>query len=485
VASHHTDRQRPEWPPHPDRVFQALVAAWGESGKDTNQRVALEWLCALPPPNIVVPADVRECAAPTVYVPVNDTEGPKRGAYTDKHLGLMPERRARKERFFPASHVGDGVCSLIWSDTDPGEHRAALSALCAAATRIGHSSSLVRMWIEDTPPEPTYIPAPADIRRHSLKLRVPGAGRMNQLIEAFADGNDAWRRPPTASWQGYVKPSTETKMPHSLFDPRLIILHGIIGEHRFGLSGSQVTTITDALRKTLIASAETTGSSAAKTILSGHAANGAPSEIPHAAYFPLAHVGSEYADGHLLGVAIALPRNLSRADEDACFLALSTALHPHENSLRLKMGTSGVLALAYGDQMEELRQLTLRQDTWCHPSDRWATVTPVVLDRFPPRRHEDMDNEAAACIATACIRIGLPSPSEVRILTVSRLAGAPAAKDYAPLIRKTDSARRWHVHAELLFPEPVEGPVLIGAGRFRGYGLCKPYHEGVSGGRRI
>lgn len=27
------DRTEPEWPPHPDRVFMALVAAWGESGE--------------------------------------------------------------------------------------------------------------------------------------------------------------------------------------------------------------------------------------------------------------------------------------------------------------------------------------------------------------------------------------------------------------------------------------------------------------------
>jgi CRISPR-associated protein Csb2 len=26
----------------------------------------------------------------------------------------------------------------------------------------------------------------------------------------------------------------------------------------------------------------------------------------------------------------------------------------------------------------------------------------------------------------------------------------------------------------LLFDEPVRGPVLIGAGRFRGYGVCRP-----------
>ena len=28
-------------------------------------------------------------------------------------------------------------------------------------------------------------------------------------------------------------------------------------------------------------------------------------------------------------------------------------------------------------------------------------------------------------------------------------------------------------HAILVFDEPMRGPVLIGAGRFRGYGVCR------------
>ena len=38
------NREEPEWPPHPDRVFMAMVAAWGEAGEDAPQREALEWL---------------------------------------------------------------------------------------------------------------------------------------------------------------------------------------------------------------------------------------------------------------------------------------------------------------------------------------------------------------------------------------------------------------------------------------------------------
>ena len=40
----------PDWPPQPDRVFSALVAAWGAHGEPQEERRALEWLEAQPVP---------------------------------------------------------------------------------------------------------------------------------------------------------------------------------------------------------------------------------------------------------------------------------------------------------------------------------------------------------------------------------------------------------------------------------------------------
>ncbi len=51
------NREEPEWPPHPDRVFMALVAAWGESGEDSDELAALEWLERLGPPSIAAPLE--------------------------------------------------------------------------------------------------------------------------------------------------------------------------------------------------------------------------------------------------------------------------------------------------------------------------------------------------------------------------------------------------------------------------------------------
>ncbi len=46
------DQSAAEWPPHPERVFSALVQAWGDGGQRAEERAALEWLEALVVPHI-------------------------------------------------------------------------------------------------------------------------------------------------------------------------------------------------------------------------------------------------------------------------------------------------------------------------------------------------------------------------------------------------------------------------------------------------
>lgn len=76
VATAYNDRTAAEWPPHPARVFSALVATWAEHDpveerESTAEKEALEWLERLPPPAIAC----DEASARTVmthFVPIND-----------------------------------------------------------------------------------------------------------------------------------------------------------------------------------------------------------------------------------------------------------------------------------------------------------------------------------------------------------------------------------------------------------------------------
>src|SRR5665213_1853689 len=133
VATEFTDRQAAEWPPHPDRVFQALVSAWGERGESPQERDALVWLEQQGPPCLSVPEEPVDRPEPVkVFVPVNDIESPNRKEYGDPLIGLIPAHRPKKERFFPAVVVGDAVCALVWLEADVSLYRSALTNLCAA-----------------------------------------------------------------------------------------------------------------------------------------------------------------------------------------------------------------------------------------------------------------------------------------------------------------------------------------------------------------
>jgi CRISPR-associated protein Csb2 len=60
---------------------------------------------------------------------------------------------------------------------------------------------------------------------------------------------------------------------------------------------------------------------------------------------------------------------------------------------------------------------------------------------------------------------------EVVVTRVSAHLGAPLPHAFPRLRRKGGTGRR-HAHAILVFEEPVRGPVLVGAGRYRGIGVC-------------
>ena len=123
----------------------------------------------------------------------------------------------------------------------------------------------------------------------------------------------------------------------------------------------------------------------------------------------------------------------------------------------------------------------LDPQTWTRESRVWASVTPVVLNR-----HFDGDDrweESAESVKAMCEHIGLPRPREVLLHPVSRIEGVPHAREFPQLVRKRDGGRRRHHHAVVIFDRPVCGPVLIGAGRFRGYGMCRPLDDYDAGGR--
>ena len=283
----------------------------------------------------------------------------------------------------------------------------------------------------------------------------------------FANGPPVSLRPVPGRWQGYDRPRETTlpEAPGSVFDPRLIVLV-IKGR---GVSLPATLKLTAALRGLLMGACP---EQPPAEWFSGHRLDGTPSPGPHLAVTPLPFVGAEHADGRIMGLALVLPVGLDQQEAGHClepFLYDSATGLPCEKH-RLFDGQW----FECGVELEtrEHPPKSLDPDTWTRESRVWASVTPVVLNRHFDGK--DKWEQAADSVKDMCGHIGLPRPSEVLLHPVSLVEGVPHTRDYPKLTHKNGGGRRSHSHAVLVFDEPVRGPVLIGAGRFRGYGLCRP-----------
>jgi CRISPR-associated protein Csb2 len=200
--------------------------------------------------------------------------------------------------------------------------------------------------------------------------------------------------------------------------------------------------------------------------ISGHAPGSTP-EVPrpskraHFALLPLADVGHRYARSQLMGMAAALPDGLAPEERRACLRALGRVGS-------LTIGDLGVWRLERCDASETRRGL--RAETWCEPSCIWASVTPVVLGKYP---RDLWGAEAAVIVEEACTIAGLPEPTEVTTAPVAWVLGVPPALRFLPLPGRPGKPRRAHVHVCLVFSKPIAGPMLVGAGRHYGYGLFR------------
>jgi CRISPR-associated protein Csb2 len=512
VAAHYESQPLPE-------DGSEAVTAWAR------ERAALEWLEGQGAPQMSWPeASPRDVVK--VYVPVNDPGVPPNPARVRESemrgaLGVIPDQRSRQERTFPALHIGgdepERYVFLRWPDAEPTpEILTALIGLARKVNRIGHSSSLALVWVYEAEETPSLVYEPnakATKTRRGVQLRIPAPGFLAELdqcfnageidaffdlSEAIADGKGkakeqakaafeerfgtAWSRSASAPMR--LRPSSgrtahysrvddvEARIVASSFDSELLVLTKQEGPV-LGLESTAA--LTAALRGYLLQAGE-----GKPEWFTGHSAAGVPSTGGHMALLPLGFVGGEHADGHILGLAVAFPRAIPAKERAECLRGRLFGPSGEDLEPKLQMGNLGTWTLRREER--SLPPLALRSATWCEPSSVWASVTPVVLDRHPKhdQRTERVQwrDEVAASIVQSCERQGLPKPDLIDVDKTSWHRGAPRSKpgpNGMPwLPGKEGSAPRQQVHVLIQFPCEVQGPLLLGAGRFRGYGLCKP-----------
>jgi CRISPR-associated protein Csb2 len=458
-----------EWPPHPERVYSALVQAWGDGGCDRGEREALEWLERQSPPWIEADRE-EDCTprdAPTVYVPPNDDRG--------VDLSVLPDRRRRQGRWFHAAIPAAPVILLHWPEAAASaQDEAALAVLAHRVASLGHSSSLVRFAFTDAQPqsqERLWLPS----TEGSLSVSIPHPGRLENLARWHTRGER-----PRAGWAiRYKAPSRKdaAKPRASVFGPTS---EWFVFEHTDGFRPDIIAFahVAKRVRDSLMAH----GPQPVPEVLSGHTKDGGVTTRPHVAVVPLANVGWTHATGDLLGFAVVLPREVEAADRRDVLKALA-------GFARIQDGDQAIAELHFGKfgtwRLEHIPapvRSSLKPGRWCGAAKVWASVTPVLLDRFPD--HGEAIEEARL-VSVACRNIGLPEPVAIEFHKHSAVKGALPAYPARGDRRRPDwsfpegakYARRPRRHVVLRFADSVQGPLILGAGRFHGLGLCLPLDE--------
>jgi len=190
-----------------------------------------------------------------------------------------------------------------------------------------------------------------------------------------------------------------------------------------------------------------------------------------------------------MGVALVLPRAASEEDRRSVRLALKAwedaSRKGDEEIPEIPVFTRTPLGLTRLD--EEPEDTSLLPATWCRPATTWLSATPVALDRNPgdlrsrdPQIAAKAYAEAEDTVRRACERIGLPPPEEVTILPAAAIAGAAKTRVYGRFPSNSERVQRVLTHVYLRFAAPVRGPILLGAGRYVGLGLCRRVTEAAA-----
>jgi len=459
------EKDEVEWPPHPDRLFCALVQAWGDLGENERAESALrslEELHDISPPLIHCGELLSATVVPR-HVPVNDKWNPisKKGTCESLIQGTLVGRN-RQPRRIPTGSLSSDVVLMWWPDASPTrEQFQELERLASAVASLGHPSSLVSVeaFNELSPTTPNWVPR----EDGSITLRVPHSGRLRHLRDAYS--SDPRRRPAIGNWATYG-PALERREIRRGHHKDLLMFRLTGGGAPLPVEAA--SRVIGVWRKALLSAADQPVSEA----ISGHAEGSTPeapkpSRRPHLALIPIADVGHEYARSHLLGLAAALPSDLSPEERRACLRVL-------ERVEVLTLAHLGEWRVERSDASET--RIGLQQETWNRPARVWASVTPVVFGKYPG---DIWAEEAADLLRGSCIIAGLPAPLEVSTAPVSWVFGAPPARRFPPLASRPGKPKRVHTHVRLVFDEPVAGPVLVGAGRHQGYGIFRQLDAGA------
>lgn len=440
------DTGRAEWPPSWFRVFSALVAV-----SEAQDDPLLERLERALPPEVRASSALRPPLRQG-FVPTNATH--RSGSTT------WPDR-TNSERSWARTIPLRPDVSYVWPDVElPPSDGARLGILCRRIAYVGRSTSpaLVEVvGVEDDTDHGVEEPLVPRLRisanerfEYRQSLRAPGMGTLVDLRLTFQTKHVD--RQPADPWQagheveyGHRRPAVEP--PERQGGYEMLVVLALEGRY---LDGRLAPAVVHAFRRTVQERAE-------------RAVPALTEQAEGCAFLPLPSVGHQHSDGHLLGLAVAIPP----LDADD-LRVVARALGAVDELLPVVAGALGVLQFRRTSPLDadgaRGTRWGLQPRRWQGPAARWVTALPAVLGDI-------RDQEGAiAQVAAGLHDAGLPQPAAVTFSDRPLIQGAVKLQHRDAGYRAPGRL----VHVAVEFPQPVRGPLLVGSHGVFGLGLCAP-----------
>lgn len=489
--------------PSPFRLFQALVAGAGISGPlDQETKEALAWLEGLPDAPIVASPHMSRGQAVTVFMPNNDLD-----KFDGDVRNIARTRSAQKvwrPRHFDASVPW--IYAWPFANVDEGDgHAKAICALADKLHQLGRGVDMAWAWgdlLDEAALEALMADYNGVVRRpgvgDGLQLACPTDGSLRSLVRRH--GSARFQREksnervsglhPEAVFVQQPKPSYrqvsyESPPAHHVFELR----SPTDSERRVAWPLEGASSLVVLVREAARARLSTAMPSRTVEIdqyLVGRARDGSKA-VPagrRVRIIVLPSIGMHYADHAIRRVLIEVPASCPLRSEDVRWAFSGAELFDPQT------GEAKDVLLSPSNDNDMLRHYGVGARARV-----FRCVTPVVIPEEGKRRRIELTRKligaknglervlegsrARAAVVQALRHAGVSAPAESIRLQREPFDGSGSRVEPFAEGTRFEKERLWHV--EIAFGESIEGPLLLGDGRFLGLGLMAPARDVVPG----
>ncbi len=493
---------RPEWPPSPARLFQALMASAARgaalAAEDKN---ALAWLERLDPPCIAAPPRHKGQAFGH-FMPNNDLD--TKGGDPAR----VSEIRSATKRFHPQIFDREMPFLYLWSFDNGREYAERMDEIGLRLFQLGRGVDMawaVADILDGKEANNRLAAYPGAIYRPTRnsggrQLACPVPGSLMSLIDRY-EGGRARFKPIIEAAPTNKKDPTRTKVIGHTFDKppkprfRKVFYDSLPVRLLYELrdiaknAGFLVWPLEEVVR--LVEIVRNDAAERMKKAFPDEVAKieqvfglcrGAieADKARRVRIIPLPSIGHAHADRGIRRLFVEIPPDCPLAARDIEWAFSVTGAIDNESGEINWMLTSAEEQNMLGHYgiggPEEDARIGFRI---------WRTVTPMALPiphsqgRKKGSERAEIEHNAATGVVRALRHAGIPTkPASIRVQRKPFDTKGMRAEKFAPGTRFS-SARLWHV--EITFPAPVSGPLLAGDGRYLGLGLLRPikHVEGV------